>query len=135
MIVITGTTTPVAAFSLVVRPGEMFSAAEVILGLEILRFGPGYDDVAEVDGIVIMSPNESVVMMTCARFVVNLSCIAFPLQLVMPSRDWNRFVTLDPKAVGSAAAGLVTDNSGTKSTGLPVIATQIPFDLGSEVNW
>lgn len=51
IIATTGTTTPIAALSLVVRPEETFSAAELIVGLWEMLFEAGEGDAVEVNRV------------------------------------------------------------------------------------
>lgn len=117
IIATTGITTPVAALSFVVKPDEIFPAAELVVGLEEVIF--------EAEDTNVAVGNES------AGSVDNSS--PTPSQAVKLSREYNRSVALDWKAVGSAVAGLVIVYSGNRLKEEPKVVMQSPFDRWTEV--
>ena len=123
IIATTDTTMPVAALSLVVNLDEMFSVAELVVGLEEVIFEA--EDTNAVEG----SGSAEIVdkLETCVRGVGNTSCPP-PAQAVKLSREYNRSVALDRKAVGSAVAGKVIVYSGNKLKEEPEVVMQSPFD-------
>lgn len=95
IIATTGTTTPIAALSLVVRPGETFSAAELIVGLwELLfeaelivglwelLFEAGDGDVVVIT--VSVGNGLDVALAACINSVPYSNCIPFPSQVEKP---------------------------------------------------
>ena len=123
IITTTGTTMPVAALYFVVNPDGMFSVAELVVGLEEVIFEAEDTNVVEGSGSAEIVEK----LETCVSFVGNSSC-PLPPQAVKLSREYNRSVALDWKAVGSAVAGLVIVYSGNKLKEEPDVVMQSPFD-------
>ena len=114
---------PVAALSLVVNLDEIFSVAELVVGLEEVIFEAEDTNVVEGNGSAEIVDK----LETCVRSVGNTSC-PLPTQSVKLSREYNRSVALDRKAVGSAVAGSVIVYSGNKLKEEPEVVMQSPFD-------
>ena len=146
MIATTDTTTPVATLSLVVKPDEISFAAELVVKLEEMLLGAGDTDVEEMPEVADSRVNGvAVAFLTCTSPVslvvvdvalgnaivsMTFTCPAPPFeQLKKPRNEAKRAVTLDEKAVGSAVAGLVIDNSGDMVTAEPEVVTQRPSEL------
>ena len=123
IIATTGITMPVAALSLVVNLDEMFSVAELAVGLEEVIFEAEDTNVVEGNGSAEIVDK----LEPCVRAVANTSC-PLPTQAVKLSREYNSSVALDRKAVGSAVAGLVMVYSGNKLKEEPEVVMQSPFD-------
>ena len=90
MIATTGTTTPVVALSFVVKPEEIFAAAELIVGLEELLFEAGVGVVVGADGIVVfvgVGPDVALAYVTLETFtssVANATGFVLRLQVGKP---------------------------------------------------
>lgn len=123
IIATTGITTPVAVLSFAVKPDETLAPAELVVRLE--------ESVFEAKDINVVEGNGSAEIVdkleTCVRFVAKTSCPP-PTQPVKLSREYNRSVALDRKAVGSAVAGLVIVYSGNKLKEEPEVVMQSPFE-------
>ena len=131
IIATTGITTPVAVLSFAVKPDETLAPAELVVRLQESVFEAKDTNVVERNGSNVVERNGSAEIVdkleTCVRFVANTSCPP-PTQPVKLSREYNRSVALDRKAVGSAVAGLVIVYSGNKLKEEPEVVMQSPFE-------
>ena len=84
MIATTGITIPVAALSFVVKAGEVFSGAELLVGLKDVIFEAEDTNVVEGNGSAESVDDKDVALTICTSAVAITTGLSFPLQVEKP---------------------------------------------------